>query len=332
MDAAHLSPNFIIPVGTQVVLKKDIEVAGPASADDDTRRIKKRGSVGVIEQAPLNNAYPYTIRFADGHIVRTKRADLTVRRSDAPEDELPARDIAAYEAHLIYRVRMGSHAFGLSDENSDEDERGIFLPPAEWHWSLQRVPEQIEFKRTADGRIIDHNEKEGEADYCWWELEKLLRLALKANPNILEALYVSEEHILFCSELGWKLRALREKFLSKYVYQTYSGYALSQFRKLKRDVEQGGTYRPKHAMHLIRLFYSGIEALRGKGILVDVGRYRDELLQIKHAPPPFDQLYARALELDRIFQAEYDRTALPEGPDVAAVDQFLIYARRSKVK
>ena len=207
----------------------------------------------------------------------------------------------------------------------------MYLPPAEWHWSLQPLPEQIEFKRTADGRVLDHNSDADADDFCWWEIEKFLRLALKANPNVLEALYAGEEHILFIDAMGKELRALRPAFLSKYLYQTYSGYVLSQFKKLKRGVESGGTYRAKHAMHLIRLLYSGIEAVRGNGILVDVGPYRAELLRIKHGALPFSEIYSMALELNARFEQEYGRTALPERPDVKAVDDFLIAARRSRV-
>ena len=220
----------------------------------------------------------------------------------------------------------------MADENSDEDERGVYLPPAEWHWSLQAPPEQIEFKRTAEGTILDHDSPEGDADVCWWELGKFLRLAIKANPNILETLYVPEEHVLFADAIGRRLRELRGKFLSKLIYQTYSGYVLSQFRKSRRDMERDGAYKPKHAMHLIRLLYSGIEALRGSGILVDVGRYREELLAIRHRPPPFEEVYRRAMELDRIFQEEFQRTALPDRPDMDAVDRFLVEARRSRVR
>jgi len=331
MDPSQLSPNFIISSGTQVVLRRDIEISG-AHADPDGRRpVKKRGSVGVVFEQPLTNDYSYAVRFADGEVVRAKKSDLTVRRSDAPEEELPGRDVAAYEPQVIYRVRLGSWAFGLADEHSDQDERGVYLPPAEWDWSLQRPPEQIQFKRAPDGRIMDYNEKQGENDVCWWELEKFLRLALKANPNILEALYVPEEHVLFASEQGRKLREIRDKFLSKYLYQTYSGYVLSQFHKFHRDIQHGGKYKPKHAMHLIRLLYSGIEALRGHGILVDVGQHREELLRIKREAPPFEEIHRKALELNQVFQAECERTRLPAHPDVAAVDHFLIEARRSKV-
>ena len=303
---------------------------GAVFGPDGERLYKKSGSVGVVIEAPLTLDYAYVVRFSDQHAVRAKKQDVTVRRTDAPEDDLPSRDIQAYEHYVIYKVRMGSKAFGLADENSDNDERGIYLPPAEWHWSLQPLPEQIEFKRTVAGHVLDHNSKADADDFCWWELQKFLRLALKANPNVLEALYVPEEQVIFCDGIGRKLRELRCVFLSKFLYQTYSGYVLSQFKKLKHDVENGGEHRPKHAMHLIRLLYSGIEALKGNGILVDAGPYRNELLRIKHKQVPFPEVYKRALELNQSFQAHFETTTLPDRPDVMAVDRFLIEARRSR--
>lgn len=330
MNHSQLSPNFMIPKGTQVVLKKELQVTGSAKAPDGTPIYKKAGSVGEVIEAPMTNEYPYLVGFADGLSVAAKRLDLVIRRSDAPEDELPAREMSAYTPYVIYKVRVGSKCFGLDDETSDDDERGVYLPPAEWHWSLQPLPEQIEFKLTEDGQVLDHNEKVRGTDICWWELEKFLRLALKANPNALEALYVPEQHVLRCDEFGRKLRSLAPVFLSKYLYQTYSGYVLSQFRKMKRELERGNEHRPKHAMHLIRLLYSGIEAVKGNGILVDVGPYRDELLKIKHERVPFQEIYAKALALDLQFQATFAACSLPEKPDVEAVDRFLIEARRSR--
>jgi predicted nucleotidyltransferase len=67
-----------------------------------------------------------------------------------------------------------ARAYGLDSATSDTDRRGIYLPPARLHWSLAGVPEQIEDK---------------DAEECYWELQKFLVLALKANPNVLECLY-----------------------------------------------------------------------------------------------------------------------------------------------
>ena len=211
--ASQLSPNFIIPVGTQVVLKRDHAVTDAASPGKAP--FKKAGSVGVIERAPVTNDYAYLLQFADGHRARAKRDDLTILRTDAPESQLAARDLMAYEPHLIYLVTLGSRAYGLADEQSDHDERGIYQPPAEWHWSLQPLPEQVEFKRTADHAILDHQTKADADDVCWWELEKFVRLALKANPTILEVLYAPERLILRIDAIGERLLGIRGAFLSK---------------------------------------------------------------------------------------------------------------------
>jgi hypothetical protein len=37
---------------------------------------------------------------------------------------------------VIYRCIVGSTAYGLSQEGSDADRRGVYLPPAHLEWSL----------------------------------------------------------------------------------------------------------------------------------------------------------------------------------------------------
>jgi hypothetical protein len=45
--------------------------------------------------------------------------------------------------YIVYRCVVGSQAYGLAEAGSDVDRRGFFVPPAEQHWSLASVPEQI---------------------------------------------------------------------------------------------------------------------------------------------------------------------------------------------
>ena len=67
-------------------------------------------------------------------------------------------------------------------------------------------------------------------DEVYWELEKLLKLALKANPNVLETLWTPL--VLEADETTRELRDRRSVFLSKHIYKTYSGYVLSQSRRM----------------------------------------------------------------------------------------------------
>ena len=282
-------PNFIIPVGTQVVLRSAKRIPG-------TDQHKPVGTVAEVLEASTNNERFYKIRFVDGVELRVKFGELAIRRREVG-DELatPGEDLRRY---VIYRVMVGSRAFGLATEGSDEDRRGVFLPPAERSWSLFRPPEQVEYK--GDG-----------VEEVDWELEKFLRLALQANPNILETLW--SPCVLQMTDVGRELRELRTAFL------------------MKQGVERKGTYKAKHAMHLIRLLHSGTHALREGDIRVDVAEHRAELMEIRGGGLPFERVRNRAMELDREFQAAFAKTKLPERPDYERVDRFLIEARRSAI-
>jgi predicted nucleotidyltransferase len=308
----NLPPSFIIPAGTQVVLRYERRVPGTDGA-------KPAGTVGEVVESPETNDRPYLVRFLDGVSFRLKFGELLVRRRDhsveACATATAGPDVSAF---VVYRVMVGSRAFGLSTESSDEDRRGVFLPPAEWHWSLTKPPEQVEF----------FGEGVEEVD---WEIEKFVRLALQANPNILETLW--SPAVLHIDETGEELRSIRRCFLSRHLYRTYSGYVLSQFRLMKKGFETNRRnrerrYKPKHAMHLIRLLHSGIHAMRDGEIRVDVAEHRDELLAIRRGEVPFEAVEARALELDRVFQEAFSGTKLPEKPDAGRANRFLIDARR----
>ena len=162
---------------------------------------------------------------------------------------------------------------------------------------------------------------------CYWELQKFITLALKANPNILECLYTPL--VEFATPLAEELLDIRDIFLSKLVYQTYNGYVMSQFRKLQKDIENYGEIRWKHAMHLIRLLLSGIQVLQSGRLNVQVDEHREILLQIRRGEILWEQLDDWRLELHRQFDAAFQTTPLPERPDYERVNDFLVKARRS---
>jgi uncharacterized protein len=154
-------------------------------------------------------------------------------------------------------------------------------------------------------------------------------LALKANPNVLECLY--SPLVELTTPLAQELLELRSHFLFQLVYQTYNGYVLSQFKKLEQDLRNHDQIRSKHAMHLIRLLLSGITLLRGGVVPVRVEEYRPQLLAIKHEQMAWDEVNAWRLRLHQEFDAAFTTTELPERPDYAKANDFLIRARRSRV-
>jgi predicted nucleotidyltransferase len=310
MTGTARSTHLIIPVGTQVVSRVGLRDAAGAV-------VVPSGAAGVIVRAPEDATHSYRVRLPDGREVSLRRHELSIRKHVQAEDleaigaVLGEHDL--YE-HVIYRCVVGSHAYGLAGAASDVDHRGIFLPPADLHWSLFGVPEQLEDKAT---------------DEVYWELRKFVTLALKANPNILECLYTPiVEHT---SPIADELLAMRDRFLSRHVYQTYNGYVLSQFKRLEQDMRTIGQIKWKHAMHLVRLLLSGVTALREGYVPVDVGEHRDHLLSIKRGEQRWEEVNAWRLGLHAEFDRAVESTSLPDRPDYEAANEFLVRARRSMV-
>jgi hypothetical protein len=305
---------LILPVGTQVVSL--VEVRGP-----NGKAAHPRGAVGVIVQAPTDYWHAYRVRFPDDFEAALKRQELSVlaHYKQGPIGEGAAarhEPLAEYDLyrHVILRCVVGSRAYGLDDAGSDTDRRGVYLPPAEMHWSLFGVPEQLENPETEE---------------TYWELQKFITLALKANPNVLECLYTPlVEH---ATPLAHELLAMRQSFLSRMIYQTYNGYVLSQFKKLQADIRNRGEVKWKHVMHLIRLLLAGGTVLREGVVPVHVGAHRDKLLAIKRGEVPWDEVDAWRLDLHRQFDAAAEATTLPERPDYERANDFLVRARRSMV-
>ncbi len=129
-----------------------------------------------------------------------------------------------------------------------------------------------------------------------------------------------------------ELLDMRQVFLSKLIYQTYNGYAMSQFRKIEQDLRNHQTIRWKHAMHLIRLILCGIEALRENTIRVNVGDHRERLLCVRRGELPWEEINAWRLDLHKRFEAAFEKTSLPDRPDYEAANRFLVRARKSMVR
>ena len=298
---------LIIPNGTQIVTLTESKVVGE-------NRFHPRGAVGKIVAAPADATHSYLIEFLDGSTASLKRSEFSIRKQFQTETAYDGSETTDLHHFIIYRCIVGSRAFGLDDENSDTDYRGIYLPPARLHWSLYGVPEQLENK---------------DREECFWELQKFLVLALKANPNILECL--NTPLVEYKNEIAEELLSIKRIFFSKLVYQTYNGYVMSQFKKLEQDLRARGEIRWKHAMHLIRLILQGIEILDSGELNVKVENNRERFLEIKRGEMSWKSLNDWRLELHKDFERAFAETALPERPDYEKANEFLIDARRKMI-
>lgn len=121
--------------------------------------------------------------------------------------------------NLLVSHLAGSHAYGMNNEDSDVDVRGIFVAPVESICTpFYPIKEQC-IPSMEDAKV--------------YELANFLKLYTEGNPNILESLWVDEGDILSSTNEYWRVREYSEALLSKKVAFTFSGYAFSQLKRIK---------------------------------------------------------------------------------------------------
>lgn len=128
------------------------------------------------------------------------------------------KDLSWIKDKTIFITRAGSHSYGTNIETSDEDYRGIVIPPKEYYIGTQKVFEQME-KKIPDATIFS--------------LQKILKLSTENNPSCLELLFTDEKDHVFIDSLGEELIANRDLFPSKLCKERFLGYAKAQFHRIK---------------------------------------------------------------------------------------------------
>ncbi|MEU8179305.1 nucleotidyltransferase domain-containing protein [Micromonospora sp. NPDC049047] len=215
----------------------------------------------------------------------------------------------------ILQVVVGSRAFGLAGAGSDTDRRGVYALPASAFWGLRKPAAHHEGPLPEQMR---------------WEVERVCGLGLAANPTVLEVLH--SPLVETCTPLGTELRALTPAFLSRRVADTYLRYATAQFGKAERGIARDGAPVWRHVMHLIRLLTAGGDLVRTGRLVLDVGTDRDRLLAVKAGMVPWDEVVAWRDRLVRRMAAGLATSPLPERPDEARVEQWLISVRDRSVR
>ena len=120
---------------------------------------------------------------------------------------------------LVYEYIRGSQAYGTSTSSSDTDTAGIFMEREEDLLGLGlELPEMVKDQRQ---------------DNVWFSFRKYMGLLLKANPNILESLYIPEKCILYEHPCMKILKDNRDVFISKLCFNPFLRYSLEQIKKAR---------------------------------------------------------------------------------------------------
>ena len=235
------------------------------------------------------------------------------------------------QLRVILDVVSGSRAYGLHRPDSDYDYRGIFIPPA--HKLLG-----FGMRETVS--------KQGE-DATYHSLKKYLQLALKANPNILEWLWVDSPNV---SKEGQELIDNRRRFLSQLVHVTFGGYAMSHMKKMEASQGKSSGYAMhgerdastdpasvavnfdcKNAMHLIRLLLCGVELLKNGNFIVKQTEHAPVLRDIRDGHYSIESVLTLAHGLFTKMDDALAETRLPKKPDSIWAEDFLVRIYHAEV-
>ena len=135
-------------------------------------------------------------------------------------------DTIRQEGRMLYEYVRGSHLYGLNNEDSDVDTGGVFICSS--RELLCAVPAPV------GTNVYQPQVSDSRHDHTWFEIGEFIRLALKSNPSVLEALFVPEKCIIGKVDplMRWVLDE-RDRFLSKDVLTTMYGYAKEQIYKAR---------------------------------------------------------------------------------------------------
>ena len=145
-------------------------------------------------------------------------------------------DIASWiERGIVYLAQGGSQAYGLATAESDNDYRGACIPPLSYYFGLDRF-EQADGPSTIQ-YITAHLKRAGfpsdNSEAVVWSLDKFIRLAADGNPNMLELMFTPEDSIVYVHPVFRRLLKIRHAFLSTRLKHRFSGYAMSQLKRMR---------------------------------------------------------------------------------------------------
>jgi predicted nucleotidyltransferase len=233
-------------------------------------------------------------------------------------------EVEQAEKAIILKILAGSHIHGLNVETSDRDEEAIIIEPIELAFGLHKPFEEL-------------IRESPECDVKYVSLRKWCQLALKGNPNFLLALFAPQSHIIKADSRGSVLRSLRHQFISKQAIKSHLGYMKGQRERMlkaesndgrgkpRQDLTEQFGYDTKFAMHLIRLGFQGVQlAASGRIDLPIPEDDRQFMLRIRRGEITLEQVLRSADEMERTMKACFDQSKLPDQPNYAAVESWML--------
>lgn len=238
--------------------------------------------------------------------------------------------------NTMYLCVMGSKAYGVSTDDSDEDIYGFCIPPK--RMLVNPINEFVPgFDQYEDfGQWQEHhiNDKSSgkEYDFSVYNITKYFRLVMENNPNMIDSLFVPRTCVIHSTPISEKIRESRKMFLHKGAYHKFKGYAYSQLHKMRIKSPDPGSkrwvdyqkhgYDLKFAYHLVRLLNEA-EQILVEGDL-DLQRNREQLKSIRRGEWYENQIIEYFNNKEKQLEELYAKSDLPHSPDRNKIRALLV--------
>lgn len=241
---------------------------------------------------------------------------------------------------IQYEVMMGSFAYAVDSDSSDVDVYGFSIPDKSLvfpHLAGEIEgfgPRNPRFETWTQHHIKDPDAMGGagrEYDFSIYSITKFFDLCLGCNPNMVDALFVSERCISHMTPIGFMVRDARKLFLCKKAWHTFRGYAHTQLHKLNTKTPTEGKrletvkkfgYDVKFAYHIVRLM-NEVEQILEEGDL-DLERSKEQLKSIRRGEWTMAEIESYFTENETRLVSVYDNSSLPQTPRYDEIKQLLL--------
>lgn len=237
------------------------------------------------------------------------------------------------ESNLSYTTVIGSQAYGMSNDDSDQDLYSFCVTKKEelfphLYGQIHNFGPKKDYFETYSKHGIFYKEKE--YDVSIHGIVKYFNLLLDNNPSQLETLFTPFNCVLYTNDVGKLVRDNRHLFLSKKCYHRYVGYAYAQMGLMSRKNVTGKRlelyekygFDTKAASHVVRLCYFGEQILKEADL--ETTRYAEHLKAIRRGEVTELEIREWFARNEASLKKLYDESKLRYSPDEQAIKQLLI--------
>ena len=239
------------------------------------------------------------------------------------------------KSNTMYETVVGSVAYGVSDDLSDYDVNGFFIPSTDRLFPHLRghilgFDKDPKVPKAFQQHHIHTASRE--YDLNIYSISQYFKLCLENNPNMVDTLYTPRECVLHSTAISEMVRESRDLFLHKRCWPKYKGYAFQQMHKMKGKNPEEDSKRwklrerygfdVKYAYHLVRLLLECEMILTEHSI--DIRRHREHLKAIRRGDVSQEDIEKWFASKETSLERQYENSTLRDEPAYDQIKQLLI--------